>query len=192
MISALDVKSEFRRRLETAGLWESLDLRESQFLDLSPQVFVEVVLSDAGVTNKVADVTNDIRLAHPDDEIDIVIRAHWQVRSVSYAGVARDLSGGIRTAERFEVVIASGSVTQNVVVDVTKGAIDLLKSRLHQTAVDPIAHRRIVADLVRGYVELHLSQGGTSYWDPVRFPQLDINEAAVQYMIGHQLFKVGA
>src|SRR5664279_1603887 len=100
MISALDVKSEFRRRLETAGLWESLDLRESQFLDLSPQVFVEVVLSDAGVTNKVADVTNDIRLAHPDDEIDIVIRAHWQVRSVSYAGVARDLSGGIRTAER--------------------------------------------------------------------------------------------
>jgi hypothetical protein len=192
MISALDVKSELRRRLEAAGLWESLDLRESQFLDLSPQVFVELVLYDAGVLGKVTDIANDVRLAHPDDEIDVVIRAHWQVRSVLYAGYAVGLSGGVREAERFDIVISSGSVSQSIVVDVTKAAIDLLASRLHATAPGPLTHRQVEANLVRGYVELQLSQGGTSYWDPIRFPQLDINASAVEYMIGHQLFKVGA
>ena len=192
MISALDVKSEFKRRLDAAGLWDSLDLRESQFLDLPPRVFVELVVFDAGVLGKIADVASDVRLTHPEEEIDIVVRAHWQVAEVEYAGPAIGLSGGMRGAERFDVKISSGSVTQEVSVDVTLDATSLLKSRLETTNVDPLKHRRIVADLVRGYLELHLSQGGTSYWDPVRSPHLDLNAAAAEYMIEHQLFKVGA
>ncbi|HEY5177608.1 MAG TPA: hypothetical protein VII95_18790 [Terriglobales bacterium] len=191
MIAALDVKREFRERLEATGLWDSLDLTGSQFLDLSSQVFVELVLFDAGVANRVADIAGDIRLSHPDEEIDVVIRARWSVRSVHYAGAAVGLSGGVRMADRYDVVIVSGSVSQRIIVDVTKDAIEQLESRLKAPGVDPSTYRQIVADLVRGYVELHLSHGGTSYWDPVRFPSLDINAAAVQYMIGHQLFKVG-
>lgn len=192
MISALDVKGEFKERLQAAGLWDKLDLRESQFLDLPPQVFVELVTYDAGIADKLADVAGDVQLSHPDEEMDIVIRAHWQITSIRYAGQAVGLSGGVRAAERFEVLISSGSASQRVVVDVTKDAIDLLKSRMSATAVDPRAHRQIVTELVQKFVEMHLSQGGTSYWDPIRVSQLDLNAAAVQYMIGHQLFFIGS
>jgi len=191
MISALDVKSEFRERLQAAGLWDQLDLRESQFLDVPPQVFVELVTYDAGVADRIADVAGDVQLSHPDEDMDIVIRAHWQVRTVEYAGVAIGLSGGIRAAERFEVLISSGSVTQKIAVDVTKDAIDLLKSRLGATLADPRVHRQIVKEIVKKFIDMQLSQGGTSYWDPIRSPQLDLNAAAVQYMIGHQLFFIG-
>lgn len=188
MISALDIKGEIRGRLQAAGLWEKLDLRESQFLDLPPLVFVELVLYDAGLVNRVADIANDIQLAHPEQEMDTVIRAHWQVRSVLYAGYAMGLSGGIRAAERFDVIIFSGSVTQQVIVDVTKDALDLLRSKLGVTDADPLPHRQLIANLVRSYVEMQLAQGGTSYWDPIRVPHLDVNAAAVQYMVGHELF----
>ena len=195
MISALDVKSEFKGRLQAAGLWEKLDLRESQFLDIPPQVFVELVSDDAGVAGRIADVAADVQLSHPDEDMDIVIRAHWRVRSVEYAGVAVGLSGAIRAAERFEVMIESGSVTQKITVDVTKDALDLLRSRIRATVPDRRRHDQIVKDLVREFVqkstEMQLSRGGTSYWDPIRSPQLELNAAAVQYMIGHQLFFIG-
>ncbi len=191
MISASDLKREFKQRLEAVGLWNELDLRESQFLDLPPQVFVELVLHDAGVAEKIADVAGDIRAAHQNEEIDIVIRAKWQVRGKPlYAGYALGLSGGVRAAERFDVVIVSGDVTQKITVDVLKDAVDLLRSKLQPITADPVAHRNIVADLVQHFVEMQLSQGGTSYWDPVRHPHLDVNAAAVQYMIGHELFKI--
>lgn len=188
MISALDVKGELRGRLQAAGLWDKLDLRESQFLDIPPQVFVELVTYDAGIANKLADIASDVQLGHPDEEMDIIIRAHWQVSSVQYVGQAIGLSGGIRAAERFEVLISSGGVSQRVVVDVTKDAIDLLRARIGATVSDPRGHRQIITELVQKFVEMHLSQGGTSYWDPIRAPQLDLNAAAVQYMIGYQLF----
>ncbi len=189
MISALDLKSEFKERLEAAGLWDKLDLRDSQFLDIPPQVFVELVMNDAGVAGRIADVAGDVQLSHPDEDMDIVIRAHWEVRSVEYSGVAVGLSGGVRAAERFEVVIASGSVTQRIAVDVTKDALDLLKSRMGETVADP--RGQIVKELVRKFVEMQLSRGGTSYWDPIRSSQLDLNAAAAQYMIGHEMFFVG-
>ncbi len=192
MITAAQVKKEFRERLEPVGLWDALDLRESQFLDLPSEVFVELVLFNAGVAAKVAAVANDVRLAHSDEEIDIVIRAHWQVRSVIYGGHALGLSGGVRAAERFDVVLVSGDVTQKITVDVTKEGLDVLKTKFQGTVSDPLAHRRLVQELVRVFVENTITQGGTSYWDPVRSPALDLNAAGVQYMIGHQLFKVGA
>jgi len=192
MIAAAEVKKEFRERLEALGLWNNLDLRESQVLDLPSEVFVELVVFNAGVADKIADVANDVRLAHPDEEIDIVIRAHWQVRSVEYGGYAVGISGGVRAAERFDVVLISGDVTQKVTVDVTKDGLNVLKSKFQGSVADPLAHRQLVKELVRAFVEETVKQGGTSYWDPVRAPALDLNAAAVQYMIGHQLFKVGA
>ena len=190
MIGALDVKRELKERLEAVGLWNKLDLRESQFLELPPQVFVELVLFDASVVNRIADIASDIQLAHPDDGIDIVIRAHWKIRSVNYAGYAVGFSGRVRAAERFDVVIVSGDVTQKVTVDVLQDASSVLKSKLQPVVADSAAYRKIVADLVRRFVEMQLAQGGTSYWDPIRHPHLDINAADVQYMIGHELFVV--
>ncbi len=192
MIAAAEVKKEFRARLEALGLWASLDLRESQFLDLPSEVFVELVLFNAGVADKIADVANDVRLAHPDEEIDVIIRAHWQVRNVLPGGYAVGSDGGVRAAERFDVVLVSGDVTQKVTVDVTKDGLNILKSKFQVTTADPLAHRQLVKELVRVFVEKTVTQGGTSYWDPVRSPALDLNAAGVQYMIGHQLFKVGA
>jgi hypothetical protein len=186
MISASDLKREFKERLEAVGLWNKLDLRESQFLDLPPQVFVELVLHDAGVAERIADVAGDIRAAHRDEEIDIVIRANWKIRSVLYAGHALGLSGGVRAAERFDVVIMSGDETRKVTIDVLKDAVDLLKSKL----LPGMAYEQVVKELVQKFVEMELAQGGTSYWDPVRHPHLDVNAAAVQYMIGHELFKI--
>lgn len=42
-----------------------------------------------------------------------------------------------------------------------------------------------IAAAVKAYLEMLLSQGGTSYWDPLLDKHLDLNESAMSYVLGH-------
>lgn len=44
---------------------------------------------------------------------------------------------------------------------------------------------RDIAAVVSTFLELELRHGGTSYWDPLLDPHLEMNEPAISYVLGH-------
>jgi hypothetical protein len=79
---------------------------------------------------------------------------------------------------RFKVTLESGSTQTDVWVDVTPGGYAQLKQ-----AGQP--DEESLKKVVRDFVAIQLSVGGTSYWDPIRYPRQELNEAAVLYTLHH-------
>jgi hypothetical protein len=44
-------------------------------------------------------------------------------------------------------------------------------------------HEEALKKIVREFLDFQLSSGGTSYWDPIRFPKLELKEATVSYLM---------
>jgi hypothetical protein len=176
-------------RLSEAGLAEFYNKEHSQFLDLDGEVFAEVVINDA---SKLEDVEKVVRLTAEEMKsqgisLDSVVRALWEIVSVDYNGPSYtpDLKE-VRAADEFCVVLQSGTRRCRIIVDVSSGAQDILRHQLGLKGASDI--REMITPLVRKLLEQRLSQGGTSYWDPLREgSRLVLTATAMSFLLGQSV-----
>jgi hypothetical protein len=183
-------------RLRQAGVVNLLDRDFSQFLWVGAEFFAEIVLTDASKQTDAERVLKEVatELKREETTLDFVVRSTWQVIDVQYLDVARTAEGGLRTALDFRAKLRSGARQIEVRVDVTIAALDVLRQKLGKD--DMIMHigwspekgdveETNIAAAVKAYLEQLLSQGGTSYWDPLLDKHLDLHESAMSYVLGH-------
>lgn len=192
-MTATELEKVTKDKLRSAGLLSVLDHAHTQFLDFPEGVFVELVLADASKLRPAEDTLNQIKkeLAQKGTQIDSIVRAIWKVKSVEYKGPARAPTGEPRLALAFEAVLESGRQTCEVSVDLAVTALDLLRKRMGDVSklgtlswsetgdVD----RATLRDMITQFLILQLSAGGTSYWDPIRYPHLQLTEPAMLYLL---------
>jgi hypothetical protein len=193
-------ESELQRlveaRLRATGLMGVVDRDVCQFLTGLPDCFIEIVLTDASRQADAEQVVKEIaaELKRSGTQLDAVVRSLWQVVEVSYAGVARTPEGGIRTALDFRSRLRSGLREVEVRVDVSIAALTVLRQKLGKEEFianfgwspqrGDVDEANIQAAVI-AYLELQLSHGGTSYWDPLLDKHLALNESAMSYVLGH-------
>jgi len=170
------------RRLQGAGVSDLVSSRSSQFLDLGEYLFAEVVLTDATRLEEVEGIVRDTaeELKPRGIVLDRVVRAQWEIVEVSHAGSSRAPDGGIRAASEFHVILKSGSRTHHVAVDVSSGAIAVLKQKL---GVEKLSFQKTIAQTVCSFVQYQLSMGGTAYWSPLVAPRLELNHLAMSFVV---------
>jgi hypothetical protein len=194
-MTSTQVEDLVEHQLRDAGLFKFVSREHSQFLDLGDELFVEVVLTDGTALN---DVEKIVRRTSGEVKaqggiLDSVVRALWDVDEVRYIGPSRSSNGGLRAAYEFEVTLKSGAKRQRVVVDVSWSAVEFLRQKLglgkfvsgSENALQK-GHLSdaVLAERVRSFVEHELSRGGTGYWDPILYPRLDLNDAAMLFLVG--------
>lgn len=192
-------ESELQKHIEVelalAGIMPVVDRDKSQFLTDLPDWFVEIVLSDASRQADAEQIVKEIssELRESQINLDAVVRSLWEVGRVWFAGPARTTEGGLRAALDFRAQLRSGRRETEVRVDVTISALVVLRQQLGKEDFvsggwspqrGDVDEQDIAAAVTR-YLELQLSQGGTSYWDPLLDPHLDLNEPAMSYVLGH-------
>jgi hypothetical protein len=188
-----ELETILRDKLDAAGLVPFLNQDKSQFLDMSESFFAEIVLNDGSKLAAAEQVVRGVREELRDRGIgvDTIVRAIWTVREVRYVGPARGASGGLKAASEFEVALRSGNRECLVAVEVSLSALNMIRQKLalpgmvgvpgwHKEGdVDEETLKKVVKD----FVSFQLASGGESYWDPIRFPKLELNEAAASYLL---------
>jgi hypothetical protein len=193
--AAAKVESILERRLRDASLSKFVSREKSQFLDLQDELFVEVVLIDGAALDDVNQIVKETaeELRTQGITLDSVVRALWEIVNVNYVGPSRGPSGGLRAALEFRAVLRSGSRDCQVIVDVYSGATEFLErklglkefvSREHGALRQGHLDEEMVARMVRGFLQHQLSAGGTSYWNPLRYERLELNDAAMSLLLG--------
>jgi len=182
-----EVDRIIREELASAGVLETVDREKSQLLEFPEELFAEIVLSDGAKLNDAQRVMQRIQsdLQGRGVRLDSIVRATWRVRDVERyfdPGWIVDSSrpGGVLSLPilPFKVTLESGSTQTDVWVDVTPNGYDQLKQAGQS---DEESLKRIVRD----FVSIQLSGGGTSYWDPIRYPRQELNEAVVLHTLHH-------
>ncbi|HMD99992.1 MAG TPA: hypothetical protein VKM93_22015, partial [Terriglobia bacterium] len=192
-----EVRSLLEARLRSAGLLPFVEPSHLQLLDFPEGTFVEIVLNDASKLGQVEALMADINevLKKSGTELNSLVRALWAVERVQYVGPSRSLSGSLKSALDFRVTLRSGSVTSELIVELTAAAIDRLRQRMgikservgwSNTNDDVSLDKLQVA--VREFVELQLSYAGASSWDPVKNPHLELKEAVMSYLLKESPF----
>ena len=188
-----ELETVFRDKLEGAGLVAALNEDQSQFLDLSDGFFAEIVVNDGSKLALAERIVRNVKeeLEERGVGVDSIVRAVWTVKEISFIGAARALSGGIKAALEFEAILESGSRQCRVSIELTLAALNKLREKLALSEkvgfpgwakdgdVDEDSLRKMVAE----FLDFQLSTGGASYWDPIRFPKLELDESAVSYLI---------
>lgn len=192
-MTATELESIVKEGLTKAGLLAFLDPIRTQFLDVSDGMFVELVLTDASKLSEFEAFFAVVRNEFPASqiEIDSIIRAVWRVKSVKYVGPARTETGGLRAARAYRAVLESGNRTCEVSVALTYAATDFLEDQLRKAGRISDMNRQDAEEVIRAtsesvvrqFLELELSAAGTSYWDPIRYPHQELNEAAIMYAL---------
>jgi hypothetical protein len=183
-------EERLERQLRESDLVAILDRERSQFLDLQDQIFVEIVLNDATRLDDAEKIIRNLVREFKDQGIhlDSVVRAVWEVVDVRHAGPSRTPDGGIRASSEFHVTLKSGTRTHRVIVDVFWGAAEFLEQKFslksERSRRGSQVSNEMLANAVRSFVQHQLSAGGTSYWDPIRFPRLELNDAAMLFLMG--------
>jgi hypothetical protein len=183
-------------QLRKAGIANAVDRDLSQFLWVGDSFFAEIVLVDGSrqvdAKRVLKDITTDLQAKGT--TLDVVIRSKWQVIEVRYIDVARTAEGGLRMALDFRAKLQSGAKEIEVRVDVTIAALTVLRQKLGKNDFTMYigwspekgdVEEANIAAAVKAYLEKLLSQGGTSYWDPLLDRHLDLNESAMSYVLGH-------
>jgi len=186
-MTSTELERRLREGLATAGLSSVLDEHKSQFLEFPDGLFAELVLNDGSKLVEVERIVGQLRdcLAKEKIELDVVVRATWTVQSVNDPCPAIGVSGGIRAAWAFPVVLASGGEKVPAEVDVTYSAILEIKNRLAQSSDKLLDEKAVMKEVVKEFLKLELSLGGESYWDPIRYPQRELDDAALAYVMFH-------
>jgi hypothetical protein len=165
-----DIQARLEGRLNQAGLLPYLDREESRFVDLEDDFFVELVARDSTKLLELGRIVEEIRSGNP--KVKALIRAHWEIVDVGQPEPVYDpKTGGLRTVASYPVDLRSGQGITQAWVEVSTLASMVFKAR----AFD-------VKGVVRDFVTEQLSKGGASYWDPERFPQLEINANMAEYI----------
>ncbi len=174
------LKAQFDDVLHTAGVSRVVNQNMSQFLDLGDFVFIEVVLDDASLQEAAEKavkefVENQMRLGQ---RIDFVVRSRWNVLSVEQSD-AVSVGGVMRAAVPFVARLESGARIIQVPVWVTDSARRFLSTR---PLVPDLSEIDLLKAAVKEYLQEQLRLGGTSYWDPSKYPVADLNEAAMLFL----------
>jgi hypothetical protein len=184
------VEESIERRLREAGLSKFVNREQSQFLDMQDEVFVEVVLNDGTALGDVEKIIRETarELKTHGVKLDSVVRAIWEILDVSFVGPSRSADGGLRAASLYDVTLKSGNRQHHVAVDVFWGALEFLKQKRGLGKLTsknkPDFQNELVAKAVWSFVQHQLSMGGTSYWSPVLYPRLEMNDAAMLFVFG--------
>jgi hypothetical protein len=186
-----EVRAVLQDRLRAAGLTDILDTDRGQLSEFPDGFFAEVVLKDASKLHEAERAIDEVdeELRKRGTQLERVVRAEWKVESVKFIGSARSLSGSIKAALAFQVVLRSGGRSCDVTAEVTWTALERLRESIgiHKEAADWSSEGDVGRDkleaAVREFAELQLSSGGTSYWDPLRYPRLELDEAAMAYLL---------
>lgn len=169
-MTVTDIQARLEGRLDQAGLLPYLDKEESRFIDLEDDLFVELVARDSTKLPEFGRIVDEVRSGDP--RVKTLVRAHWEIVDVGQSEpVYNPRTGTPRTAAAYPVDLKSGQGTTQIWVEVSTLASMVFKSR----GLD-------VKRIVRGFVTEQLSKGGASYWDPERFPQLEINGDRAEYI----------
>jgi len=184
-MTSTEVEKIIRDALATVGLWQVVDQYKSQFLEFPDGFFAELVLNDG---SKIADVESIMRdvegsLRKLGTELHPIVRANWAVRNVEDPRPARGISGGIRPAWAFPATLVSGELTTDVEVDVDQFAIDAIRRKL--VSRGKLEESAVMKEVVKEFLNLQLSLGGESYWDPIRDQRQELHEGAFLYLLGH-------
>ena len=193
-MNELGLQKQIEGYLASAGIMPVVDRDKSQFLTDLPDWFAEIVLTDA---SRQADAEQVLRGISADlhksgTKLEVVVRSLWEVVKVWYAGPARTKEGSLRTALEFRAQLRSGQRVIEVRVDVTIAALMVLRQHLGKEEIAIIGWSPQKGDVdeqdigaaVTRYLEIQLNNGGTSYWDPLLDSRLDLNEAAMSYVLG--------
>jgi hypothetical protein len=180
------IEELLERRLQEAGLAKFVNKDRSQFLDLSDELFVELVLNDGGALDDVEKIVRRTaeELKTQGIRLDTIVRALWEVVQVDYVGPSRARDGGLRAASEFHAKLKSGSRECYVRVDVSMSAADFLQRKLGAKREPGVLMSDMIAPVVKEFLQKQLRSGGTSYWSPLLYPQLDLNEAAMSFLLG--------
>ena len=184
------VEESIERRLRDAGLSKFVNREQSQFLDMQNEVFVEVVLNDGTALGDVEKIIRETvqELKTQGIKLDSVVRALWEILDVSFVGPSRSADGGIRAASLYDVTLKSGNREHHIAVDVFWGALEFLKQKRGLGKLTSKNKREfqneVVTKAVWSFVQHQLSLGGTSYWSPVLYPRLEMNDAAMLFVFG--------
>jgi hypothetical protein len=186
-MTSTELEKFVHEEMASAGLWEGVDQHKSQFLEFPDGLFAEVVFSDGSKLQSAEGVLQEVRrvLRSKGVELDFIVRATWSVQDIGDPSPARGLSGGIRAAWAFPVTLVSGQATTPAEVDVTYMAVLEIRNRLLGGSEKSKDEKEVMKEVVREFLKLELSLGGESYWDPVRYPQRELNEAALSYLVFH-------
>lgn len=186
-MTSTELEKLIRDELTKAGLWGSVDRHKSQFLEFPDGLFAEIVLSDGSKLEDAEGVLHGLQESQKKQgvELDTIVRADWTVQSINDPRPAIGISGGIRAAWAFPVALVSGGATVTVEVDVTYAAILEIRNKLMQSSDKSLDEKMVVKEVVKEFLKLELSLGGESYWDPIRYPQRELNEAALSYLLFH-------
>lgn len=182
-----EVERIIKQGLASAGALEAFNREKSQVFEFPEDLFAEIVLNDG---SRLTEAEAALRQIQSDLEgrgvrLDSIVRASWSVRNIERVfdeGWVVDSSrpGGFLSMPilRFKVTLESGPRQAVVLVDMTPEGFNYLKKvgRSDETSVDKV---------VKDFVTIQLSVGGTSYWDPIRYPRQEMNEAAVLYTLHH-------
>jgi len=188
-----ELETTFRDKLEQAGLVAAMNEEKSQFLDLPDGFFAEIVLNDGSKLAGAERVVRTVReqLEEKGVRVDSIVRAVWRVKEISFVGAAQGVSGGLKAALEFGAVLESGSRQCRVSIELTLAALNKLREKLALPekvgfpgwAKDGDVDEHVLRKVVAEFLDFQLSSGGESYWDPIRFPKLELNEWTVSYMI---------
>jgi hypothetical protein len=170
----VDLESKFEMKLREAGLLPYLVSEKSQFLDLESNIFVELVVRDSTKLPEFGRIAAEVK-AEFKGPINVIVRAIWDIESVEDPLQAYDMkTGAPRAAVQYPVKLRSGEGKQLVWVEVTW----LANETFEQHGFNPDAIKRVVRD----FVASQLRKGGASYWDPIRFPHLEISGDMASYI----------
>jgi hypothetical protein len=165
-MEAVDVESKFEAKIREAGLLPFFSAKESHFLDLEGDLFVEIVARDSTKLPEFGRIAEEVKAENP--SVKAVVRAHWEVEGVGNPVQPYNMQTGTpRTAAVYPVTLRSGNGEKKISVEVTT----LASMVLGEHGFDSEAIKRVIRD----FVGRRLLVGGSSYWDPIRFPQLEIN-----------------
>jgi hypothetical protein len=179
-MEAVDVESKFEAKIRQAGLMPFFSAGESHFLDLGGDLFAEIVASDGTKLPEFRRIAEEVKAENP--SVNAVVRAHWEVERIGDPVQAYDMqTGAPRTAALYPVILKSGGGEKQIWVEVTTLASMVLKDH----GFDSDATRRVIRD----FVGQRLKVGGSSYWDPIRFPQLEISGDTAEYIVSKRSAK---
>jgi hypothetical protein len=184
-MTSTELERLIKKTLEESGLLPVLDEYKSQFLEFPDGLFAELVLNDGSKLLDVESIGREIResLKKQGVDLDVMVRSNWTVTEVGDPCPATGASGGLKAAwGRVPITLTSGNSVRKVEVDVGLRAVDEIKQRIEGKGLD---EKAAVKEVVKEFVEMQLSLGGESYWDPIRDPQQELSEGALLYLFGH-------
>lgn len=189
-LTSNQVEELIERQLRDARISNFVNRAHSQFLDMQDSLFVEIVLDDATYLEDVGKILRNTaqELKAQDITLESVVRALWEILDVNFVGPSRSADGGLRAASMYDVTLKSGNRQHHIAVDVFWGASEFLKQKRGLGKLTSKSRgefqNELVAKAVWSFVQLQLSAGGTSCWDPLLYPRLEMNDAAMLFVFG--------